>query len=169
MKNFLLYFYDLNIEKIIKKDDKYYFIYNDDQFVLENVQNINNNIYYLNQLILQNNIKCNEIILNKFSEPITLYNNKYFALMKTFKNYNKKVTFLDVLNYPIKTSYLEIEKNNDWKTLWSEKLDYLEYQINQFGLDYPYLRESFSYFSGITENAIQMLNYVLNYDYIDND
>ena len=164
MKNFLLYFYNINIENINEENDKYSFIYNGNQYVLEIVNDTNKNIYYLSQLIIQSGIKCNEIILNRFNEPITQYENQYYVLMKTFENYNKKITFLDVLEYPIKSAYLEIEKNNNWQELWSKKVDYLTYQINQFGLNYPLLRESFGYFSGICENAIQILNYVNNND-----
>ncbi|MBO7536368.1 MAG: hypothetical protein J6T34_04455, partial [Bacilli bacterium] len=50
-----------------------------------------------------------------------------------------------------------------WKNLWEQKLDYYEYQISELGLKYKKLRNSFSYYSGLCECAINLLNYV-NYD-----
>lgn len=35
-----------------------------------------------------------------------------------------------------------------------KKIDYLEYRMNQQGLKYKLLRESFSYYIGLAENAI---------------
>ena len=49
------------------------------------------------------------------------------------------------------------ENKNDWYTLWTSKIDYLELQITEFGKKYPLLRRSFPYFCGLAENAIQLL------------
>lgn len=56
-------------------------------------------------------------------------------------------------------SKLAIIKKVSWKELWEEKLDYYEYQISELGLRYRKLKESFSYYSGLCECAINLLNY----------
>lgn len=66
----------------------------------------------------------------------------------------------DIIKYSNK---LPIYKKVNWKKLWEEKLDYYEYQISELGLKYKKLRESFSYYSGLCENAICLLNYA-NFD-----
>ena len=48
-----------------------------------------------------------------------------------------------------------------WQDLWIKKIDYYEYQINQFKKKYPYLYQTFSYYSGLTESAIMLANTVL--------
>ena len=167
MKNFLSYFYNIDVKNLIKTKDKYKFQYRNNQYVLESInldENTIYSIYNLSLAIINSGIKCNQIILNNQNNPTTAYDNKIWVLMKTFNNFNERITFEDIFTFPIKTSNYNFFKNNDWKTLWSRKNDYLEYQINQFGLDYPLLRESFSYFNGLSENAIQLLNNVTNDD-----
>ncbi len=167
MKNFLSYFYNISIQDIIKTKNKYKFIYNDNQYVLEHIyltEEVIMDIYNLNMELINNGIKCNRIILNNQNSPVTIYDNKNWVLMETVNNFEERINFEDIFIFPIKTSYDNFFKNNDWKTLWGAKNDYLEYQINQLGLDYPLLRESFSYFNGLSENAIQLLNNVTNDD-----
>lgn len=168
MRNFLAYFYHINVQDIIQFNDKYRFIYDNKQYILDVISDYDmttiTNIYNLSMEIIKNGIICNKIILNMNNEPTTYYENKTWILMQTVKNFNKKITFQDVFSFPIKSNAIEIMKNNDWKALWSRKLDYLEYQINQFGLNYPVLRESFAYFNGLSENAIQLFDLVNNED-----
>ena len=167
MKNFLSYFYNISIQDIIKTKNKYKFIYNDNQYVLEHIyltEEVIMDVYNLNMELINNGIKCNRIILNNQNSPVTIYDNKNWVLMETVNNFEERINFEDIFTFPIKTSYDNFFKNNDWKTLWGAKNDYLEYQINQLGLDYPLLRESFSYFNGLSENAIQLLNNVTNDD-----
>lgn len=58
----------------------------------------------------------------------------------------------------MKNKLLTYRKVN-WKELWEEKLDYYEFQMSELGLKYKKLRESFSYYSGLCECAIALLNY----------
>jgi hypothetical protein len=47
-------------------------------------------------------------------------------------------------------------KRDSWWTLWTNKIDYFEYQVNQFGIKYPLIRETFSYFVGLAETSIAL-------------
>lgn len=61
---------------------------------------------------------------------------------------------------------LPIYRKVNWKAKWEEKMDYYEYQMSELGLKYKKLRESFSYYSGLCECAIGLLNYIDNNVYM---
>lgn len=173
MKNWISYFYGINIENIHHIKNRYKFKYNDNNYVfemisVENDKNIIdkiNDIYRFNMYLLFNGIKCSEIIVNKNNEVITYIEDKIFVLLKTFDNFDKNITFDDLNNNIVKLGNINlIKKQNTWKELWSNKIDYFEYQISQLGIKYPYIRESFSYFVGLTENGIALLNFITNDD-----
>lgn len=63
----------------------------------------------------------------------------------------------DIIKYSI-SIYAPYEFN--WKVLWENKIDYYEYQISQLGIKYKLLKESLGYYIGLSENAINLLNFV---------
>lgn len=156
MKNAINFYYNLKSENINNYNNYYYFYYNKYLYVLllynEDLKYIND-IYNLNVSLLSLNIPIHQIIINKNNSIISLINNNYYILYKILiKNYNRKINIKDInyLNSIIITNNID----NNWDYLWSTKIDYLEYQINQSGKKYPLIVESFSYFVGLTENAI---------------
>lgn len=156
MKNAINFYYNLKPENINNYNNYYYFYYNKYLYVLllynEDLKYIND-IYNLNVSLLSLNIPIHQIIINKNNSIISLINNNYYILYKILiKNYNRKINIKDInyLNSIIITNNID----NNWDYLWSTKVDYLEYQINQSGKKYPLIVESFSYFVGLTENAI---------------
>ena len=156
MKNAINFYYNLKPENINNYNNYYYFYYNKYLYVLllynEDLKYIND-IYNLNVSLLSLNIPIHQIIINKNNSIISLINNNYYILYKILiKNYNrkKKIKNINYLNSIIITNNID----NNWDYLWSTKIDYLEYQINQSGKKYPLIVESFSYFVGLTENAI---------------
>lgn len=156
MKNAINFYYNLKPENINNYNNYYYFYYNKYLYVLllynEDLKYIND-IYNLNVSLLSLNIPIHQIIINKNNSIISLINNNYYILYKILiKNYNRKINIKDInyLNNIIITNNID----NNWDYLWSTKIDYLEYQINQSGKKYPLIVESFSYFVGLTENAI---------------
>ena len=48
----------------------------------------------------------------------------------------------------------------NWADLWSAKTDYLEYQISQIGLKHSEIKDSFSYYIGLSETSIQLASTV---------
>ena len=173
MKNWILYFYNINIEDIHQVNNRYKFEYNKVYYVFEKISLDNdedtinkvNDIYKLSLYLIYNGIKCNEIIINVNNEIITYIENQAFILMKTFDNFESHITIDDLNRSIIKLGNIQIlKKQNNWQELWSNKIDYFEYQISQLGLKYPLIRESFSYFVGLTENGISILNFTKNDD-----
>ena len=133
---------------------------NNSQFLLlEYLEDDVNEIYNLN-IYLTQIFKFHKIILNKDNSPLTIINEKKYILLELI-DYNNNLTINDI----IKINNIPINKNlkfkqNDWFSLWVNKIDYFEYQINQIGKKYPLIRESFNYYIGLAENAISLMKTV---------
>ena len=160
MENIIKYFYNINVinirqnSKIIFVEDEtnLYAFLNCDNYI-ENIEEI----YKLNKYLIYNNIYMYEIIENKFNEIMTINENHRFVLIKIDDNYNKKIDINMIYNFQYKI-YNEFNlKVNDWKMLWMNKIDYYEYHISTNGLKYLILKDSISYFIGMSEMQYQRL------------
>ncbi|MCM1370326.1 MAG: hypothetical protein NC181_00275 [Clostridium sp.] len=181
MKNVINYYYNINADNIHQNNRNYRFrIDNIDYFFVlynENIDNIKK-IYDIHLLILQMGLYCHEIVLNIDNSPLTLVDGKYYILLRV-KIQNRKVELEDVLYF---SQYYIIPSNNstyyngnfnkkkvrsaapydmlyinDWFNLWTQKTDYIEYQVSQVGIKYPLINSSASYYIGLSENAISYL------------
>ena len=158
MKNAINYYYNLYPNDIHQNEKGYYFIINQTRYFLtkysddpKNIQTIyENHMYLLNQ-----NIYVHPIVLNNQNQILTHINSEPYILMITLY-YQNKITVNDIMyfNSEINT----IAKFPNWAELWSQKNDYLEYQISQLGQKHPIIRESFSYYIGLGETAIELVN-----------
>lgn len=163
MKNTINFYYNFFLDELVKKENTYYFYYNGDEYYLIPLNRPSEDvisIYKLNIEIKKRGCLVHEIILNKDKNAITIMNGISYILIKICKYKNDKV-FLNDINYiQNMTINIESDKNlfrNDWIKLWSDKIDYYEYQISQVGKKYPILCDSLSYFIGMGENAISYL------------
>ncbi len=165
MKNAIRYYYNMNVDDIHQNNKNYRFYYNGYLYVLtlyeDNIEKINE-IYNMHVSILQTGLYCHQIILNIENMPFTKLNEKNYILLKVLANseqVSKKIDLDDIIYFS--KSYV-FQKNNNmakksWIDLWSVKTDYIEYQINQFGIKYPIISEGASYYIGMAENAISYL------------
>ena len=156
MKNAIEYYYNLKPKEINNYHNYYYFYYNNYLYVLflynDEISKLNN-IYNLATHLNNINIPTHQIIINNKNDIISIIDNKYYILYKILiNNYNKQIDIKDI-NY-LTNIIINNNFNTNWDILWSNKIDYLEYQINQSGKKYPLIVESFSYFVGLSENAI---------------
>lgn len=157
MKNILRYYYNLKISKIVKKND-YYVINNDYElyYFIPFWGDIDNLIYLYSNFI-NRKLYIHQILLNKDNKIITMLNNKNYILIKI--NVSKKnISSSDIINFPF---FIERGTCN-WSNLWSEKLDYYEYNINKNKLKYKELYKSFYYYAGMCESSIELLNTINN-------
>ena len=156
MKNAIEYYYNLKPKEINNYHNYYYFYYNNYLYVLflyNNEISKLNNIYNLATYLNNINIPTHQIIINNKNDIISIIDNKYYILYKILiNNYNKQIDIKDI-NY-LTNIIINNNFNTNWDILWSNKIDYLEYQINQSGKKYPLIVESFSYFVGLSANAI---------------
>lgn len=157
MKNVINYYYGLIATDIIKKGQIYRFTINGSEFLFKPCNEDINKIIDLYMAIYSSGFYCHEIVYNKENSPVTLCENIPYVLLKKNNDIRKKVEFMDIINYNIPITY---EKSFNWPELWSQKIDYYEYQVNQFGKKFPLIRESFSYYDGMIETAISLSNLV---------
>ena len=157
MKNFIEYFYNIKIDRIFYEKNYYFFTYNGYTYKLYTLTSEYdvNFLLYINQKML-NNTLVSEIIFNKNMEIISVYNENRFMLIKIFVNMNKNISLSEIL---FLNNYLNSKKLSvNWGQLWEKKIDYLEELINENGKKYPLIVNSFNYFVGMTENAINYYN-----------
>lgn len=159
MKNILNYFYNIYAENIRLNGDNYYFNYKNESYIFylynDNYKELEK-IYEIYTQMLKRGIYSHQIILNKDNQISTIYNQKQYVLLKISIKLNTKITINDILYFGnITEGYKNII---NWKNLWSSKIDYFEYQMLHFGKKYQLIRNSFSYYAGIVENGIILLN-----------
>lgn len=163
MKNTINFFYNLNIESVNNYNNYYYFYHNNYYYVFFRYDlDINkiDEIYKLNSF-MSNFTYIHQIVLNKNNYPLSnIQGINYILYRVVINNFNNKIDLSSLykLNIQISNSVL----NTNWAVLWEKKVDYLEYQINQMGKKYPLIVESFSYYVGLTENAISYFNDTFN-------
>lgn len=161
MKNIIEFYYNIRIKTLHSKNDYYFFSINEKEYIFKpyyNDERLSDATYRLNN-ILSEKININNIIPNKYNNPITKIENTPYILIY---NKNKNIISLPIIsnfsNIGItNTNYLKDLERNNWEILWSNKIDYYEMQINENYKKYPLIRESFDYFIGMAENAISYL------------
>lgn len=168
MKNLINYYYNLSVTEFRKIDDSFNFSVENTKYSFVLYEGDVNFLYKIYMILKNNNIYCHELIVNNRNSLVTFYDGKNYILLKKMPCLTKFVTLDDILNYNV-LIYKMHEFN--WKELWKDKIDYYEYQISQIGLKYKLLKDSLSYYIGLSETAINMLNYINkekinNYSYI---
>lgn len=161
MKNALNYYYNLYPTSIHQINDSYKCYIQNEEYLLtpcnEDLKHINQ-IYDLSNYLLQINVPCQKIIKNINGQVLTLINNTNYILIKMLVK-NKMVNIEDILYFShiyVDPKYFNELKKDDWYQMWTKKIDYFEYQVSQFGLRHPVIRESINYYIGMAENSISL-------------
>jgi spore coat protein YutH len=163
MKNAINYYYNLYPEVIRQINNYFLFSINNDKYYLvpyERSINEIRDIFSLHQELIRRNILIHEIILNKDKQPLTYVNNIPYILMKVYVNDIKMGNLSDIHDIAFKSigaTYGPTLSRINWFQLWTNKVDYLEYQISEFGKKYSLLSDSISYYIGMAENAISYI------------
>ena len=150
MKNIIEYFYNIEINKIILKEEKIFIVENNNLFIFKEIVSFNQEVMYETQ-----KYKCfHTIIYNKYQNIVTTYENKKYILMKINVNQNRKITLNDV----VKISSIIINKkyyDYNHQKLWTKKTDCFENYIkNKHNHELPY-REYYDYYLGLAEIALE--------------
>lgn len=163
MKNAITYYYGLKPSEIYQVNKTYKFKIENINYILypcdRNTDEIKQ-IYSLHLALLNSGYYCHHIIMNNNKEIITMVNNTQYILVKILIE-NRIININDIMQlnniYVDEKKFIKL-KRNDWYELWINKIDYIEYQINQFSKKFPRLRESCDYYIGIVENCISLLS-----------
>lgn len=159
MRNTIKYYYGLDIANIHQNEKTYYFTYNNYNYIFLKYNYDIEEAYKIS--IELRNIKVHEIVLNNNNSPVTKINNENYVLLKIYVK-KAKININDIIlfnNINYQNSKL---KNPSWYSLWTNKIDYFEYQVNQMGKKYPLITQSFSYYVGLAENAISLISNIGN-------
>jgi len=164
MKEIINYYYNFYVEEIEEfsnysrfqyYDDEFYFVFfNRTEDELSDIVTICNEIKY-------KGIRAHDFILNRENEMLTKVGDSFYILLKLNVPKNDVISFItlvensDKLRLNIKNSKLY---RNNWAKLWSDKIDYFEYQIKELGKDKLLILDTFSYYVGLAENAISYVN-----------
>lgn len=167
MKNTINYFYNMNINNIRMINDNYYFLYKNNYFIFQNIDELNFDIkviFELNQILVNNNKAFFKIILNKNNQIITRYNNNNYIMMLDMVKQDRVLNFEDLLNNNIEIGDITNIKelvHFPWIDLWIKKIDYFELFLTNNMQTYQQLNKYANYFIGLGENAISYLRRTL--------
>ena len=163
MKNLLLYNYDIDIDTFQNITDGITFYINYNKYYFVNIHRVSSDIEKIYDMLNSYINPYHYIIKNKFGSIITEDNKKNYVLIKVKGSENDEIDLRNILNNEIKIdAHNNILRRDNWGNLWSEKIDYLEYQISELGASHHIILSSFSYYDGLAENAIELYNMIDN-------
>ena len=154
MKNFILYYYNLEITDYISQDTYYYIETKTDIYYFCKVRKSEEELTKIYEELSNTNYHL--LIKSKYNRYLVEYNKESYCLLKINCLLNDMITFQEIISKRIPfTSRTHL----NWSLIWQEKIDYLEEQANSFRVGKNSLIHSFIYFVGLCENAISYLNY----------
>ena len=164
MKDIINYYYNLNIESVEDWDNIYCFKWNNSEFYFVPLKRTERELIDLVEIskeLKTKGLECHDIILNKFEKLITNVYEANYILLKPIGDIYEEYDLLDMIkinNALILTPNKSNLYRNSWAKLWSDKIDYFEYQIHELGKEKEIILDSFSYYIGLGENAISYVN-----------
>lgn len=163
MKETLEYYYGLDIESIEELDGKYHFkIENQDYFFVfynRGIEELEDIINVSNEMV-KKGINVHKILINRNNSFLTKVG-EYNYILFAVSNLNEEYDIFDMVKISEKLVLNNNKSNlyrNNWGTLWSEKIDYFEYQVRELSIEKAVVKNSFSYYVGMAENAISYVN-----------
>lgn len=162
MRNLISYYYQLEPSNIHQSKTYYIFEIKNEKYRLEEASPIAiEKVYAFMLELMERGIYTHQIVKTVTNEYTIFFNQKSYVLLKYYVDEKEKVTFpiLEEFQRQIQSiPFSNSVQNKGWGELWSEKIDYFEYQMSQFGVKYPIIRESFSYYVGLAEVGISLFN-----------
>ena len=159
IKQYIEYYYNFENINITKIKEYYRFDYKNTNYLFMPLTRYPIEILQIYRVI-NNDANYDNIVLNIKNQLITYIDGKNYILVRLSKNsanynlYNQieksKIVYLP--NEMID----KITKTN-WDILWSKKIDYIEYQLNNLDND-NIVFNSVWYYIGMAENAISYVN-----------
>ena len=163
MKNVINYYYNIVINEYKKRENSFLFCIDKNNFEFTQYYGDINKLINLYSILRSYRKEVDEIIINRDNQFITYYEKIPYVLLKKTTNKRKNINLYEINNYD---SNVYINEEINWKTLWKAKLDYCVIQLNETKINNNLLKESFHYYSALSEISISLLNYV-NYKNIN--
>lgn len=164
MKDIINYYYNFDVDIINEYNNGCYFSLFGEEFYFvffNRTESELNDLVALSNELKNKGIRVHDIILNRDKKLLTKVGEVYYVMLKLNTIKYEQVSFItmcEILNkLKLNNRSSKLYRNN-WGELWSEKIDYLEYQIKEIGKDKSLILDSFSYYVGLAENAISYVN-----------
>jgi len=164
MRNSINYNYNINIENLEECEGYYRFYLNNKAYFFvpysRGEEEIKEIIECSRELKIKG-IDCHDLMLNKDSSVLTKVGDNFYVLLGINGDLNQEFSIFDMIeinNKLILTPNKSKLYRNNWGKMWSDKIDYFEYQIRELGKDKEGILNSFSYYIGLAENAISYVN-----------
>ncbi len=156
--------YNITLDYINDENNNYSFKYKNEDYIFtffNRGKNELDEIIKCNEELKKMNIKTLLFVPNKFNNIITTINETNYVLLHVPNNYKQEVDLTEIIGnnkkLVLKHNYTNLYRNN-WANLWSEKLDYYEYQIRELGKDKDVILDTFGYYEAMAINAISLIN-----------
>lgn len=156
--------YNITLNYINDENNNYSFKYKNEDYIFtffNRGKNELDEIIKCNEELKKMNIKTLLFVPNKFNNIITTINETNYVLLHVPNNYKQEVDLTEIIGnnkkLVLKHDYTNLYRNN-WSNLWSEKLDYYEYQIRELGKDKDVILDTFGYYEAMAINAISLIN-----------
>ncbi len=158
MKHFIFLNYNIKVDKIYCKDDKYYFfIYNTKIYIV----NVTDKLKYLEEIfrisnkLYNNKVYVNTILLTKDKKIYCEKDDKKYSLIKE-NSIEKDIKLNDLFPFfNIKTNLENVNLIDEWEN----EVDKIEKEIIEYNKEFPLVQECINYYIGMAENAISLLSY----------
>ena len=163
MKEMITFYYNLTPTEFTQNEDNYEFKEKDYSFVLHTLTRTEEelkNIYQVCEELKYRQIPVHTFIRNRENKIVTnIYGQKYVLLkIEAPKEEMNAIDIVQFQNSLLLQSSKRKEYHNNWENLWSQKIDYFEYQVHELGKSKSVILNSFSYYIGLAENAISYAN-----------
>lgn len=164
MKEMINYYYNFDIIDVEEKNNFTSFFYNGEEYYFVFFNRTEEELKDILEIIYELNLKgfmVHEIIMNRQGSYLVKVGDGYYILLKIKQNKMQNVDFFNVCENLTKLKLNNANSKlyrNNWALLWSKKVDYFEYQINELGKNKKIVIDSFSYYIGLAENAISYVN-----------
>lgn len=159
MENTIIYYYNIVPEKIIKTEKNYRIFTKEKNFLFAEITRSREEIMELSEInkeLYNLGFPIHKFIHNINEQIITVYNDKFYCLMEIIC-VDKIVDINDILFFNVMIKEFKSLTRINWLELWSSKIDFYEEQIKEIGVKYPSIKKSFSYFIGLSENAVSLI------------
>lgn len=163
MKDTIRYYYNIEIDDLEDLEGKYHFKYENQDFFFvyynRGVEELEDLINVVNEMKLKG-INSHSLILNINKSYLTKVG-EYNYILFSVSNLEEEYDIFEIVKFQKRLVLNNKRSNlyrNNWAHLWSEKVDYFEYQVRELGLDKNVIKDSLSYYIGLAENAISYVN-----------
>ena len=119
MKNFILYYYNIEITDYISQDTYYYLETKNDIYYFCKVRKSEEELNKIYEELY--NTRYHLLIKNKYNRYLVEYNKEFYCLLKVQCLLNDMISFLEIKN----NRYLVTDRNTvDWGLIWQEKISF---------------------------------------------